>query len=33
MKKSFKVRIFLHVILTTVIVIGANRLTAQHLAG
>lgn len=30
MKKSFKVRIFLHVILTTTIVIGANRLTAQH---
>jgi len=30
MKKSFKVRIFWHVIVTTVIVIGANRLTAQH---
>ncbi len=30
MRKSFKVRIFWHVILTTAIVIGANRLTAQH---
>ncbi len=30
MKKSFKVRIFWHVIFTTAIVIGANRLTAQH---
>jgi signal transduction histidine kinase len=30
MKKSFKVRIFWHVILTTAIVIGANRLTAQY---
>ena len=30
MKKSFKVRVFLHVILITVVVIGANRLIAQH---
>ena len=30
MKKSFKVRIFLHVVLITAVVIVANRLTAQH---
>ena len=30
MKKSFKVRIFLHVVLITMVVIGSNRLTAQH---
>ena len=30
MKKSFKVRIFLHVVLITAVVIGFNRLTAQH---
>ncbi len=31
MKKSFKVRIFFHVILITTVVIGSNRLIAQHL--
>ena len=31
MKKSFKVRIFFHVILITAVVIGSNRLIAQHL--
>lgn len=30
MKKSFKVRIFFHVVLITAVVIGFNRLTAQH---
>lgn len=30
MKKSFKVRVFLHVVLITIVVIGANRLTAQY---
>ncbi len=31
MKKSFKVRLFVHVILITSVVIGANRLIAQYL--
>lgn len=31
MKKSFKVRVFFHVILITAVVIGSNRLIAQHL--
>ncbi|MEY2678105.1 MAG: hypothetical protein RLZ00_797 [Pseudomonadota bacterium] len=31
MKKSFKVRVFFHVIAITAVVIGSNRLIAQHL--
>lgn len=30
MKKSFKARIFFHVVLITMVVIASNRLTAQH---
>ena len=30
MKKSFKLRIFFHVVLMTIVVIGSNRLTAQY---